>query len=75
MPKKYRVIDLYGNTGILGDADTLENAETIAGKWEYETDGECYVVIMQWNEVYQAYTAIEKKIPAPIAVGDGETNN
>ena len=61
MPKKYRVIDLYGNTGILGDADTLENAETIAGKWEYETDGECDVVIMQWSEVYQAYTTIGLK--------------
>lgn len=61
MPKKYRVIDLYGNTGILGDADTLEDAETIAGKWEYETDGECDVVIMQWNEVYQAYTTIGLK--------------
>ncbi len=72
MPKKYRVIDLYGNTGILGDADTLEDAETIAERWKHKTDGECDVVIMQWNEVYQAYTAIEKKIPAPIAVGDGE---
>jgi len=75
MPKKYRVIDLYENTGILEDADTLEDAENIAGQWEYETDGECDVVIMQWSEVYQAYTAIEKKIPAPIAVWDGETNN
>lgn len=61
MPKKYRVIDLYGNTGTLGDADTLEDAETIAGQWEYETDGECDVVIMQWNEVYQAYTTIGLK--------------
>lgn len=59
--RKFRVVDLYGNTGILGDADTLEDAETIAGQWEYETDGECDVVIMQWSEVYQAYTTIGLK--------------
>jgi len=59
--RKFRVIDLYGNTGILGDADTLEDAETIAEQWKCETDGECDVIIMQWSEVYQAYTAIEKK--------------
>ncbi|MBR1555707.1 MAG: hypothetical protein IJ644_10010 [Oscillospiraceae bacterium] len=61
MPKKYRVVDLYENTGILGDADTLEDAQTIAGQWEYETDGECDVVIMQWDDTYQAYVAMKRK--------------
>ena len=71
--KKFRVYDLYENYGVIGEFNTYAEACAAAALWREETAGECDTVILEWSDIYQAYTAIEKKIPAPIAVGDGET--
>ena len=59
MPRKYRVFDLYDNFGSIGEADTLEEAQSLADQWEQETDGECELLIQRWSETYQTYVLLK----------------
>jgi len=62
MPKKYQVFDLYECYGSVGEFDTYGEACMAAAFWRKETDGECDLVILKWNDTYQAYTSIEQKV-------------
>ena len=57
-PKAYKLFDLYECYGEIGTFDTLEDALKAAEKWEEDTDGECDLVILRWNNIYSAYKTI-----------------
>ena len=57
-PKAYKLSDLRNCFANLGAYDTLEDALKAAEQLKEETNGECDLVILQWNDIYFAYKAI-----------------
>ncbi|MDE6087909.1 MAG: hypothetical protein K2G25_05930 [Oscillospiraceae bacterium] len=53
--KKYQLYDFYGLYGAVADCDTLEEIEEARADWEAETDGECDLIIRQWDENLLGY--------------------
>ncbi|MDE5754819.1 MAG: hypothetical protein K2H89_09825 [Oscillospiraceae bacterium] len=53
--KKYQLYDFYECYGAVADCDTLEEIEKACADWEAETDGECDLIIRQWDENLQGY--------------------
>lgn len=53
--KKYRILDLYENYGLIGEFDRYGEACRAAELWKLETDGECDLIMFRWNEISQIY--------------------
>ena len=54
--KKYKVIDLYEGSEVLGYCDTLFEVKKLTLKQIYDTDCECAVYYMTLNEDTQKYS-------------------
>ncbi|MDE7122607.1 MAG: hypothetical protein K2O42_10670 [Oscillospiraceae bacterium] len=53
--KKYQLYDFCELYGAVADCDTLEEIQEVRTDWEVETDGECDLIIRQWDENLQGY--------------------
>lgn len=58
--KKYMLVDLYENYGIVGRYNTFDEMKRDASEWEKETDGECNLTFKIWNEPLNKYVDIIK---------------
>lgn len=53
--KKYKVVDLYDGIDVVGYANDRTTAKKLARMQAADTDGECYVVILVYDEQEQKY--------------------
>lgn len=60
--KKYQLYDFYECYGAVADCDTLEEIKQEAEQWESETDGECDLIVRQWDEKLLGYRAVSGSV-------------
>lgn len=59
--ERYKLIDFTDDYGLVGRYSTLEDAQEAAEAWRDDTDGDCQLVIYEWDEDVQAYVPIREE--------------
>ena len=56
--KKYQLYDFYECYGVVAECDTLKEIYKAWDNWVANTDGECDLIIRQWDENLQGYRPV-----------------
>lgn len=59
--ERYKLIDFTDDYGLVGHYSTLEEAQEAAEAWRDDTDGDCELVIYEWDEDIQAYVPVREE--------------
>ena len=59
--ERYKLLDFTDGYGLVGYYSTLEDAQEAAEAWRDDTDGDCELVIYEYDEDVQAYVPIREE--------------
>lgn len=58
MPKKYRIYDSYEGCECFGEFNTMREVCRAAVQRDEDTDGECYLILTQFDRVSGSYKIV-----------------